>query len=200
MQRGDEHSQILRHAIQRAILLLLLGWGLYCIGPGRITFRFQNVLAQLSVTYLIAFLMMRRTFRAQLIVSFALIGLSELLYRFFPVDGFNQPFEPDHNFGAYVDLWISGELSGGQAQRVALAKAVVRSPAVLLLDEPLCHLDTDLRLALRAELKLLCSQRGLTTIYVTHNYEDARDLGNRVAVMDAGRLTRVSGDGDDNGS
>ncbi|RJP33231.1 MAG: DUF5009 domain-containing protein [Candidatus Omnitrophota bacterium] len=113
MQRGDDYSRVLRHAIQRSILLLLLGWGLYCIGPGRITFRFQNVLAQLSVTYLIAFLMMNKSFRVQLIFSFALIGLTELLYRFFPVDGFNQAFEPGRNFGAYVDLLISGELSSG---------------------------------------------------------------------------------------
>jgi predicted acyltransferase len=113
MQRGDKYSLVVRHAVQRSLLLLLLGWMLYCIGPGRITYRFQNVLAQLSVTYLIAFLMMRRSFSAQLIFSFFLVIVSELLYRFFPVGGFNQPFAPDHNFGAYVDLFISGELSEG---------------------------------------------------------------------------------------
>jgi len=111
--RGDSDALIRRHAIQRAFILLFLGWALYCIGPGRITFRFQNVLAQLSVTYIIAFFLMRRSITTQLIVSFALIGITELLYRFFPVAGFNQPFVPDHNFGAWVDLLISGELSGG---------------------------------------------------------------------------------------
>lgn len=111
--RGDSYSLIRRHAIQRAFILLLLGWALYCIGPGRITFRFQNVLAQLSVTYTIAFFLMKRSIKTQLIVSFALIGITELLYRTFPVAGFNQPFVPDHNFGAWVDLLISGELSGG---------------------------------------------------------------------------------------
>lgn len=113
VQHGDSYGLILRHAIQRSLLLLLLGWMLYCIGPGRITFRFQNVLAQLSVTYLISFLMMRYSFRVQLIVSFSFLLVTELLYRFFPVTGFSQPFEPDHNFGAFIDLLISRELSGG---------------------------------------------------------------------------------------
>jgi len=112
-QRGDSEQQILHHAVQRALLLLLFGWALYCIGPGRITFRFQNVLAQLSVTYLIAFLLMNRSVGTQLVFSFALLAITELVYRFFPVEGFNQAFVPDHNFGAYVDLLISGELSGG---------------------------------------------------------------------------------------
>ena len=109
--RSDSYSLILRHAIQRAFLLLLFGWALYCIGPGRITFRFQNVLAQLSVSYIIAFLMMKRSVRTQLIFSFALLVITELVYRFFPVAGFDQPFVPDHNFGAWFDLLISGELS-----------------------------------------------------------------------------------------
>ncbi len=111
--RGDSYSHILRHAIVRSLLLLLFGWMLYCIEPGRITFRFQNVLAQLSVTYLIAFLMMRRSVQTQIIFTFFLLLVTELAYRFFPIAGFNQPFVPDHNFGAYVDLLISGELSGG---------------------------------------------------------------------------------------
>lgn len=112
-ERGDNYRKLLRHAIQRALLLLLLGWALYCIDPGRITFRFQNVLAQLSVTYIIAFLLIRKSNRTQLIFSFALLGITELIYRFFPVTGFDQPFVPDHNFGAYFDLLISGELSSG---------------------------------------------------------------------------------------
>lgn len=109
-ERGDMYPQILRHAILRSFLLLLFGWALYCIGPGRITFRFQNVLAQLSVTYIIAFLMMNRSTWTQLIFTFGLLVFTELTYRLFPVDGFNQPFVPDHNFGAYVDLLVSGEL------------------------------------------------------------------------------------------
>jgi len=112
-KRGDSEAMIRRHAVKRAITLLLIGWALYCIGPGRITFRFQNVLAQLSVTYIIAFFLMKKSARTQIIVSFALIAISEILYRTFPVAGFNQPFTPDHNFGAWFDMLISGELSGG---------------------------------------------------------------------------------------
>ncbi|RLD09597.1 DUF5009 domain-containing protein [candidate division KSB1 bacterium] len=112
-RRGDSYALIRNHAVRRSITLLILGWALYCIGPGRITFRFQNVLAQLSVTYIIAFFMMNKRVRTQIIVSVALIALTEILYRTFPVSGFNQPFTPDHNFGAWVDMLISGELSGG---------------------------------------------------------------------------------------
>jgi len=99
--------------------LLLLGWALYCIGPGRITLQFQNVLAQLSVTYIVAFFLMRHSLRKQLIFSFAILGITELIYRlfpltgYFPLTGFDMAFEPDQNFGAYVDLLISGELSSG---------------------------------------------------------------------------------------
>ncbi len=111
--RGESRSKITRHAVTRAVLLLLIGWALYCIEPGRITFRFQNVLAQLSVTYIIAYLMMKKPARWQIGLSFALILLTEVLYRVFWVQGFNQPFVPDHNFGSWVDMLISGELSAG---------------------------------------------------------------------------------------
>ena len=110
-ERGDSKALLLKHAIKRSALMLFLGWALYCIGPGKITFRFQNVLSQLAVTYLIAFLIINQSVKKQIIISFALISLTELLYRTFPVAGFTQPFTPDHNFGAYFDLLISGELS-----------------------------------------------------------------------------------------
>jgi predicted acyltransferase len=112
-ERGESRGRITAHAVRRSALLLLLGWALYCIGPGRITFRFQNVLAQLSVTYLIAYLMMRRPAREQIAFSFGLIILTEVIYRAFGAPGFNQPFVPDHNFGSWVDMMISGELSAG---------------------------------------------------------------------------------------
>ncbi len=112
-KKGESKGKILGHVILRSFLLLLFGWALYCIGPGRITFRFQNVLAQLSVTYLIAYLLMNKPLRTQIIVSFALIVANDLIYRFFWLEGFNHPFEPDQNFGAWFDLLISGELSSG---------------------------------------------------------------------------------------
>lgn len=112
-KRGDGQALITRHVVKRAFLLLLIGWALYCIEPGRITFRFQNVLAQLSVTTLIAYLLMRRPVKVQLLWSFAFILATEVIYRTFWVPGFNQPFVPDHNFGAWFDMLISGELSAG---------------------------------------------------------------------------------------
>lgn len=112
-KKGDSDALIRKHAIKRAFLLLLLGWALYCIGPGRITFRFQNVLAQLSVTYIIAFFLMRYSAKVQISVSLIILLITEIIYRTFPVAGFNQPFTPDHNFGAWFDLLISGELSSG---------------------------------------------------------------------------------------
>lgn len=107
-KRGQTEAQIRNHAIRRAFLLLLLGWWLYCMGPGHIVFRFQNVLAQLSVTYLIAFLIMNQPARIQLAVSFGLILLTEIIYRTFSVEGFNHPFTPNENFGTWLDLQYGG--------------------------------------------------------------------------------------------
>ncbi|MCX6560351.1 MAG: heparan-alpha-glucosaminide N-acetyltransferase domain-containing protein [Candidatus Aminicenantes bacterium] len=112
-RRGDSRGLITRHAVKRALLLLLIGWALYCIEPGRITFRFQNVLAQLAVTSIVAYALMRKPAKVQIAWSFAFILATELIYRLFWVSGFNQPFVPDHNFGAWVDMLISGELSAG---------------------------------------------------------------------------------------
>ena len=79
-------------------------------------------------------------------------------------------------------------LSGGQRQRVALARALVRRPKVFLFDEPLSNLDAKLRADTRAELKRLHRQLAVTTIYVTHDQEEAMTLGDRIAVLRAGRL------------
>ena len=113
MAKGDSYGSVSKHAMKRAFLLLLLGWGLYCIDPGRIVFRFQNVLAQLAVTYVIAFLIMRKSTVFQIGVSVILIVISEGLYRFFPVDGFNEAFVPGQNFGAWFNILISGKEDGG---------------------------------------------------------------------------------------
>lgn len=84
------------------------------------------------------------------------------------------------------------ELSGGQRQRVALARAIVREPAVFLLDEPLSNLDAKLRLEMRSELKRIQDEFGITTIYVTHNQEEAMSLGDRVVVMNEGTIRQVA--------
>jgi predicted acyltransferase len=112
-ERGESRAAITKHVVVRSLTLLVLGWALYCIGPGRITFRFQNVLAQLGVTYLIAYFLMRRKARWQIAWSFAFIVATEVIYRVFWVPGYDQPFVPDHNFGSWVDMLISGELSAG---------------------------------------------------------------------------------------
>ncbi len=80
------------------------------------------------------------------------------------------------------------ELSGGQRQRVAIARAIVRRPSLFLLDEPLSNLDAQLRGTMRAELKRLQRQLGITAIYVTHDQVEAMSLGDRVAVLRGGEL------------
>jgi ABC-type sugar transport system ATPase subunit len=84
------------------------------------------------------------------------------------------------------------ELSGGEQQRVALGRALVRQPAVLLLDEPFSHLDTQLRQELRRELHLLHRRLPVTILCVTHDPQEALALGDRVAVMDRGALLQVA--------
>src|SRR6187399_810624 len=83
------------------------------------------------------------------------------------------------------------ELSGGQRQRVALGRAIVREPAVFLMDEPLSNLDARLRVEMRAELARLHAELGVTTVYVTHDQVEAMTLGQRVAVMRDGRIQQV---------
>lgn len=81
-----------------------------------------------------------------------------------------------------------GNLSGGEQQRVALARAMARRPAYLLLDEPLSALDITTRTRVRSELREILESLNIPTIVVTHDYEDARILGNKIAVMERGRI------------
>jgi ABC-type Fe3+/spermidine/putrescine transport system ATPase subunit len=83
------------------------------------------------------------------------------------------------------------QLSGGQQQRVALARALVVEPRVLLLDEPLSNLDAKVRQRLRGEIRRLQRRVGITTIYVTHDQEEALAIADRVVVMNAGRVEQV---------
>ncbi len=112
-KRGQTYAQIRTHTIKRSLILLFLGWYLYCISHGKIEFYFQNVLAQLSVTYLLAFLVMNKPARTQIIFSLILLAITEALYRFFPVEGFNHPFVANENFGTWLDMQYGGaDLSG----------------------------------------------------------------------------------------
>ena len=83
-------------------------------------------------------------------------------------------------------------LSGGQRQRVAMGRAIVREPAVFLLDEPLSNLDAKLRVQMRADIKKIQADLGTTTIYVTHDQVEAMTMGDRVAVMRKGELQQVA--------
>jgi len=83
------------------------------------------------------------------------------------------------------------ELSNGQRQRVALGRVLVRPADVYLLDEPLSHLDAKLRAAMRAELKQLGAMSNTTTVYVTHDYQEALALGDRIAVLREGSLVQI---------
>ena len=83
-------------------------------------------------------------------------------------------------------------LSGGQRQRVAMGRAIVREPAVFLMDEPLSNLDAKLRVQMRADIKRIQVELGVTTIYVTHDQVEAMTMGHRVAVMRKGELQQVA--------
>jgi putative spermidine/putrescine transport system ATP-binding protein len=83
------------------------------------------------------------------------------------------------------------QLSGGQQQRVALARALAIEPTVLLLDEPLSALDAKIRVALRHEIRQIQRQLGITTVYVTHDQEEALELSDRVVVMSEGRVEQI---------
>jgi len=83
------------------------------------------------------------------------------------------------------------EMSGGQQQRVALARALVVRPACLLLDEPLSNLDSKLRLEMRLEIRRICREFQLTSIYVTHDQQEALSIADRIAILNAGKLLQV---------
>ena len=84
-----------------------------------------------------------------------------------------------------------GQLSGGQQQRCALARAIVRKPRLFLLDEPLSNLDAKLRMETRVELKKLQRALGITTVYVTHDQEEAMTMADRIAVFMEGRIAQI---------
>ena len=112
-KRGFSSQDIFKHVLKRSALLLFMGWALYCIGPGKITFHFQNVLSQIAFTYLLAYLIIGRSTSFQIVFSIGLLLVSELIYRLFPVDGFNQAYTAGHNFGEWIEYQIDGKLPGG---------------------------------------------------------------------------------------
>ncbi len=113
LKRGHSTTQVRNHIIKRALTLLFIGWALACVGRGELVPRFQNVLAQLSITYLLAYLVMNKSIKTQILFSLSLIAITELIYRGFWVEGFNHPFTPDQNFGTWLDTLYGGaDLNG----------------------------------------------------------------------------------------
>ncbi|MBV0925927.1 ABC transporter ATP-binding protein [Halomicroarcula limicola] len=82
-------------------------------------------------------------------------------------------------------------LSGGQQQRVALGRAIIRRPAVFLMDEPLANLDAKLKVSMRSRIKVLQREMDITTLYVTHDQEEAMSLGDKLVVMDDGNIQQI---------
>ena len=107
-KKGATDRSLYLHALKRSALLLFFGLALYTSGEDRIILRLQNVLAQLSVTYLVAFLIMRWKWFYQLGLSLLLLLITDLAYRYFPVEGFNHPWEPFQNLGSFLNNWIEG--------------------------------------------------------------------------------------------
>jgi ABC-type sugar transport system ATPase subunit len=102
------------------------------------------------------------------------------------VDDVAQQLGLTHVMDRYPD-----QMSGGEQQRVALGRAMVRKPAVYLMDEPLSNLDARLRLSARADIVELHRRLGTTTLYVTHDQAEAMSMADRVVVMDAGRVQQI---------
>ena len=107
--------------------------------------------------------------------------------------------ETERRVGAVLDLVrlaehahkLPSQLSGGQQQRVAIARAIVLEPPLVLMDEPLSNLDAALRLDMRAEIRRIHQEFGLTTLYVTHDQEEALSLADRLVVLNLGRVAQI---------
>lgn len=83
------------------------------------------------------------------------------------------------------------QLSGGQQQRVALGRAIIRRPSVFLMDEPLANLDAKLKMSMRSRIKVLQRELGITTLYVTHDQEEAMSLGDKLIILDDGNIQQI---------
>jgi predicted acyltransferase len=108
LKKGDSLKKIQFHAYKRAFLLLFFGWTLYFIEARHLVFQFQNVLCQLSFTYLLAFMIRDMKTSVQLMISIGLLLFIDLAYRFFPVEGFNHPWVNHENLGAWFNKTIEG--------------------------------------------------------------------------------------------
>ena len=112
-ERGESWGQTFLHVLRRSLTLFLLGTMLHCWYSREIVWELWNVLTQLSFTYLVAFLFMRKPIRTQIIISFAILLVNYLLYRFAPIPGVTDPWLKDHNFGAFMDQVLMGKINNG---------------------------------------------------------------------------------------
>ena len=112
-ERGDSSHKITLHILRRCLLLLAFGVGLHIGYSGKLVWELWNVLSQLSVTILIAYAIMRLPGRTQLLISIGLLVLSESLYRFTGIPGYDQPFVKDQNFGSFMDMVLMGKINNG---------------------------------------------------------------------------------------
>ncbi|CAN5467956.1 DUF5009 domain-containing protein [soil metagenome] len=113
VSRPRDWSMATHHIIKRCFILFFLGVLLHCVYSGTLVWELWNVLTQLAFTILIAFSLFKYSLRTQILVSFGLLLLTEILYRFFPVEGFNNPFVMGENFGSWMDMVLMGKINGG---------------------------------------------------------------------------------------
>lgn len=112
-KKGVSWEDNWKHILIRCLKLLMFGTALHCVYSGKLVWELWNVLTQLSVTTLIAYLIIRKSFAFQFAVSIGLLLLTELLYRFILMPGFEQPFVDQHNFGNYMDMVLMGKINRG---------------------------------------------------------------------------------------
>ncbi|GAA4792136.1 DUF5009 domain-containing protein [Olivibacter ginsenosidimutans] len=111
LQRGISWQQNFRKILIRCFRLLLCGVGLHCVYAGKLVWELWNVLSQLAVTTLIAYLIIQLPTKGQLLISLCLLGLTELLYRSCALPGYDQPFVDGHNFGNWMDQVLMGKIN-----------------------------------------------------------------------------------------
>lgn len=110
-EKGISWKDNLPHILWRCVKLLIAGVALHCIYSGKLVWELWNVLTQLSVTTLIAYLIIRRSFLFQLIFSLVILIIADLAYRFILFPGYDQPFVEHHNFGAFMDILFMGKIN-----------------------------------------------------------------------------------------
>lgn len=111
--KGNSYGQNWKHILKRCFILLLMGVGIQCAYNGKLVWELWNVLAQLSVTICITYAIIKVNIKWQFLISIILLLITDFAYRFFPLEGFNQPFVKDKNFGSWMDLILMGKLNPG---------------------------------------------------------------------------------------